>query len=148
MKKKNFIMILLISIFIFLCIIIFKQITGLINMKNNLSIQTKKLSSSQNLDVKETSVINTSMKNNVSSAIYLENMREKDIQDRIKKYGKNEAGIPVLMYHFFYDSSSGENGKDNNFLDIAKFEQQLKYLKENDFFFPTFEELSQFINKK
>lgn len=148
MKNKNFIMILLMIIFILLCIIIFKQINGLINIKNALSIQAERLSSSQNLDVKETSVINTSMKNNVSPAISLEAIRKKEIQDRIEKYGKNETGIPVLMYHFFYDSSSGENGKDNNFLDIAKFEQQLKYLKENDFFFPTFEELSEFIDKK
>lgn len=59
---------------------------------------------------------------------------------------KTKIGIPVLMYHFFYDSSSGEKGADNNFLDISKFEQHLKYLKENDYFFPTFEELSNFIN--
>lgn len=61
---------------------------------------------------------------------------------------KNETGIPVLMYHFFYDSSLGEKGADNNCLDISKFEEQLNYLKENDFFFPTFEELLQYLNNK
>lgn len=52
------------------------------------------------------------------------------------------------MYHFFYDSSLGEKGTDNNCLDISKFEEQLNYLKENDFFFPTFEEFLQYINNK
>ena len=52
------------------------------------------------------------------------------------------------MYHFFYDSSSGEKGADNNFLDVSKFDEQLKYLKDNDFFFPTFNELADFIDGK
>lgn len=148
MKKKSFIMILIIIIFILLCIILFKQINRLISMKNALSIQAEKLSSNQNLDIKEISTTDTNIENNVSFSLSLEDVRKKDIQNRIEAYGKNEVGIPVLMYHFFYNSSSVEKGKDNNFLDIIKFEEQLKYLKENDFFFPTFEELSQFIDKK
>lgn len=124
------------------------QLNNLRNKNNDFSIQTEKLSYYQNLDMKENDITDSSIEINVSSSTYSEDIRKKDIQDRIEKYGKNEIGIPVLMYHFFYDGSLGEKGKDNNFLDIAKFEQQLKYLKENDFFFPTFEELSQFIDKK
>ena len=50
------------------------------------------------------------------------------------------------MYHFFYDKTAEKIDTDNNFIEISKFEQHLKYLKENDYFFPTFEELAQFIN--
>ena len=39
-------------------------------------------------------------------------------------------GIPVLMYHYFYDKSKGETGKDNNWMEISSFEEQLKYLDE------------------
>lgn len=52
------------------------------------------------------------------------------------------------MYHFFYDETAGKINTDNNFIEISKFEQHLKYLKDNDYFFPTFEELSQFIDGK
>lgn len=148
MKKKNFIMISLIIALILLSILIFIQINNLRNINKALNIQMEKLSSYQNSDTKQKDNADSSIETNVSSSAYLEDTRKKEIQDRIEKYGKNENGIPVLMYHFFYDSSSGEKGMDNNCLDIAKFEQQLKYLKENDFFFPTFEELSQFIDKK
>ena len=56
-------------------------------------------------------------------------------------------GLPVLMYHFFYDenTTSGEN-KDNNFIEISDFEEQVKYLAENDFYFPSWEEVEEYID--
>ena len=56
--------------------------------------------------------------------------RKEEINKKINLYGKNTSGVPVLMYHFFYDSSLKEKGIDNNYLEISKFEQHLKYLKE------------------
>ncbi len=58
-------------------------------------------------------------------------------------------GLPVLMYHFFYDKNteSGAN-KDNNFIEISDFEEQIKYLSENDFYFPTWEEVEEYIDGK
>ncbi len=148
MKKKIFIIISLIIALILLLILVFIQINNLQDTNKNLHIQMKKLSSYQNLDINQKNDTDSSVEANISSSTYLANTRKKEIQNRIETYGENENGIPVLMYHFFFDSSSGERGKDNNFLDITKFEQQLKYLKENDFFFPNFEELSQFIDRK
>lgn len=62
---------------------------------------------------------------------------------------KNTKGIPVLMYHFFWDD---EKSKDENYsnLFMAKtdFENQLKYLRENNYYFPTWEELYDYINSK
>lgn len=57
-------------------------------------------------------------------------------------------GIPVLMYHYFYDKSKGETGKDNNWMEISSFEEQLKYLDENDWYFPTWGELYDFVTGK
>lgn len=56
-----------------------------------------------------------------------------------------EQGLPVLMYHFFYDKTKGE-GKDGNHIEISDFEEQMKYLSENDFYFPTWEEVEQYID--
>ena len=34
-------------------------------------------------------------------------------------------GIPILMYHFFYDETLGEVGLDNNYMEIHAFEEQM-----------------------
>lgn len=55
--------------------------------------------------------------------------------------------LPVLMYHFFYDNVTYSK-KDNNWLKIDDFEEQLKYMTENDFYFPTWEEVNDYIDGK
>ena len=57
-------------------------------------------------------------------------------------------GLPVLMYHFFYDESIGEEGVDNNYMEISDFEEQIKYLSENNFYYPTWEEVEDYIDGK
>ena len=56
-------------------------------------------------------------------------------------------GLPVLMYHFFYDKSKS-TGKDGNYIEIGTFEEQIKYLAENDFYFPTWQEVEDYIDEK
>ena len=57
-------------------------------------------------------------------------------------------GLPVLMYHFFYDQNIKTSGIDNNYIEISKFEEQMKYLSENNFYFPTWEEVEDYIDGK
>ena len=144
--KKKFFIIAIFAISIFLLGIFLIQLR---TFKNRISnTQTEKLSTGQNLNENTISNISPYTENVLVSQVSTKDVRNMEIQNRIEKYGKNENGIPVLMYHFFYDSSAGGKGSDNNFLDISKFEEQLKYLKDNDFFFPTFTELSDFIAGK
>ena len=56
-------------------------------------------------------------------------------------------GLPVLMYHFFYDNKTYTK-RDNNWLNINDFEEQLKYMTENDFYFPTWDEVNDYIDGK
>lgn len=56
-------------------------------------------------------------------------------------------GLPVLMYHFFYEKSKSKP-QDNNWMEISNFEEQIKYLAENDFYFPTWQEVEDFIDGK
>lgn len=58
------------------------------------------------------------------------------------------SGLPVLMYHYFYDSENGGSGKDANYIDIRDFENQLKYLTDNGYYFPTWDEVANFVNGK
>lgn len=61
---------------------------------------------------------------------------------------KKAAGVPVLMYHFFYDKDAGEKGKDANYMEIHDFESQLSYLSENNYYFPTWAELNNYVAGK
>lgn len=57
-------------------------------------------------------------------------------------------GIPVLMYHYFYDDENGETGEDANYLAISMFKKQLDYFKENNYYFPSMKELSLYLDGK
>lgn len=59
----------------------------------------------------------------------------------------SDSGLPVLMYHFFYDKNEREP-QDGNWIEINDFEQQIKYLSENDYYFPTWEEVEDYIDGK
>ena len=57
---------------------------------------------------------------------------------------KNTKGIPVLMYHWFYDDLAGETQPTYlpvNQMARSLFDSEIKYLAENNFYFPSFEEL-------
>ena len=72
----------------------------------------------------------------------VESLTEDEIAQSKKK------GLPVLMYHFFYDAEAGENGKDANFMEIHTFEEQIKYLADNDYYVPTWEEVLGYVEGK
>ena len=59
----------------------------------------------------------------------------------------SKSGLPVLMYHFFYDKNVS-SGKDNNYMEISDFENQIKYLTDNNFYFPTWQEVEDYIDGK
>lgn len=58
----------------------------------------------------------------------------------------SKKGLPVLMYHFFYDAKKGEKGADNNWMEVSAFEEQMKYLAENNYYFPTWSEVEAYID--
>ena len=59
----------------------------------------------------------------------------------------NTSGIPVLMYHFFYDKNK-ESKNDGNWMEIHLFEEQMKYLQDNNYYQPTWEELIDYVDGK
>ena len=78
----------------------------------------------------------------------IENKENSELEQKLQS-GKtlSETGLPVLMYHFFYDKSK-DSGKDANWIEISNFEEQMKYLAENDFYFPTWEQVENYIDGK
>lgn len=55
-------------------------------------------------------------------------------------------GIAVLLYHNFYDAGAGESGKDNSWIEISQFEQQIKYLKGQNYYLAKWDEINQYLD--
>lgn len=136
-KKKNKInmkrvLILLVAI----------AIVTVISMKLN-----KKQGDTKSVALENTTVQESNTNENISNESK-ENEEDSVLEQKLQS-GKilNEEGLPVLMYHFFYDKSK-DSGKDGNWIEISNFEEQMKYLAENDFYFPTWEQVENYIDGK
>ncbi len=56
--------------------------------------------------------------------------------------------VPVCMYHYVYDDSNAPESLDNNWMHASTFEEELKYLSKNNYYYPSFEELVAFVEGK
>lgn len=64
-----------------------------------------------------------------------------------KSNGKGKT-LPILMYHYFYDPDNGETGENSNWMSTKDFEKQMKYLADNKYYFPSWNEVADFIDGK
>ena len=72
-------------------------------------------------------------------------------KENTKNGGSNKGsgkGIAILMYHYFYDKEAGENAPNSNYMEIHDFEQQMKYLSDHKYYFPTWQEVADFVDGK
>lgn len=126
---------------VLLIITVFGIITLTNNKKNNskeplTQISSKETKNSENKSTTDNDEIKK-VENNKS-----------ELEERLTS-GKylSDDGLPVLMYHFFYDKND-RNGADGNWIEISDFEEQMKYLSENNYYFPTWEEVENYIDGK
>ena len=137
-KKKN----LNIKKIIFL-IIVLVAIIGTIIFYNNKSKNNQIEMSNTTSDLKDNVSEEKDLKKEESVI-----SEKTELEKRLEKGAYlSDSGLPVLMYHFFYDKNEREP-QDGNWIEINDFEQQMKYLSENDFYFPTWEEVEEYIDGK
>lgn len=108
----------------------------------------KKPNNEQNNNINNTSnnAISTQEENNNNTNTKDPSIVESLSEEEIKLSQKH--GLPVLMYHFFYDAQAGETGRDNNYMEIHDFEEQIKYLSDNGYYVPTWDEVLGYIDGK
>lgn len=58
---------------------------------------------------------------------------------------KDTDGISVMMYHYVYADATPPEQLNSNFLLASKFEAQLKWLKDNNYYYPSYKELRAYI---
>lgn len=57
-----------------------------------------------------------------------------------------ERGIAILMYHTVYDPLDPPRGVNNNYISTTNLEEQLKYLTDEGYSFPTWKEVRRYID--
>jgi len=62
------------------------------------------------------------------------------------EFAENTTGIPVLMYHFVYTESEMPNEVTTNHILDTTLREELQYLKDNQYYFPSYQELAAYIN--
>lgn len=135
-----------------------RNINSYVILNNDININDFKATDDYDGDITDKVIVDGSV-NTKKVGLYKVTYKVKDSSDNetilettINVQKKNKKGIPVMMYHWFYDDTKGEDisGKPNNHNYISKtnFEKQIKYLVDNNYYFATFEELSDYIDKK
>lgn len=57
----------------------------------------------------------------------------------------DDDGISVLMYHYVYDEGKPPAKMDANYISNTKLEAELKWLSDNDYYYPSFAELRAYL---
>lgn len=55
-------------------------------------------------------------------------------------------GLSICMYHYVYDENDPPEELNSNYIEVHALEEELKYLVDNDYFFPTWKEVRQYID--
>lgn len=59
-----------------------------------------------------------------------------------------KTGVPVLMYHYVYTENDVPADLNSNWILDTDLDSQLQYLTENNFYFPSFQEIRAFVQGK
>ncbi len=58
------------------------------------------------------------------------------------------SGLPICMYHYVYDPAAPPENIDNNFISTTALAEEMKYLHENGYYFPSWQEVRDYIDGK
>lgn len=56
--------------------------------------------------------------------------------------------LPICMYHYVYEESNPPENMDANFIEVNVLEEELKYLSDNGYYFPTWSEVRDYLDGK
>ena len=62
--------------------------------------------------------------------------------------GGAAQSVSVCMYHYVYDESNKPAEIDNNWMEASLLRQHVQYTKDNNFYYPSYEELKAFVEGK
>lgn len=57
-------------------------------------------------------------------------------------------GLPICMYHYVYDPASPPENIDSNFISTDALAEEMRYLHENGYYYPTWQEVRDYVDGK
>ena len=110
-----------------------KPKTVVLPVQSNSNVASNKVSNKSSNTVKSNTTISNANTNTLTK----------------KNSSGSGNGIAILMYHYFYDKDN-PNGEtlNSNYMEIHSFEEQMKYLHDSGYYFPTWQEVADFIAGK
>lgn len=57
-------------------------------------------------------------------------------------------GLPICMYHYVYDSAEPPESSDSNFISTTALAEEMQYLHDNGYYFPTWQEVRDYVDGK
>lgn len=63
-------------------------------------------------------------------------------------YAYLAKGLPILMYHNVYDPEDPPENLHNNYISTVDLEEHLQYLKDEHYYFPSWQEVRDFVDMK
>lgn len=57
-------------------------------------------------------------------------------------------GLPICMYHYVYDANNPPEKIDSNFITVETLAEEMKYLHDNGYYFPTWQEVRDYVEGK
>lgn len=102
-------------------------------------------------DVPETTTSDTASEKKAEIKNLIIEIVKKDVRE-VKNTATEEKhktnGLAICMYHYVYDKDNPPDKINSNYIEVDALEEELKYLVDNNYFFPTWEEIRQYIDGK
>lgn len=83
----------------------------------------------------------------VTDGITLTTTRNVEVVPK-SEFGKTASSVPVLMYHWIYSDKNKPDSIDGNWIKDKDLEKHLEYLKSEGYYYPSWKELSAWIDGK
>lgn len=85
-----------------------------------------------------------------AKALVIENLPEEPKRPRVPNTATEEHhktnGLAICMYHYIYDENDPPEDLNNNYIEINALEEELQYLIDEEYYFPTWAEVREYID--
>lgn len=72
----------------------------------------------------------------------------REVKNSATEENHKTNGLSICMFHYVYDENNPPENLNNNYIEVHALEEELRYLKDAGYFFPTWEEVRQYIDKE
>lgn len=99
----------------------------------------------------DTSALNRAGSQKVVYSVSDSKGRKKTVEREVEVLPNTEYttnGLAICMYHYVYDASEPPENLNSNFITVDALAEEMKYLHDNGYYFPTWQEVRDYVDGK